>query len=101
MPTPMSFIDRTIQSLMGRSEDASVLEDEFFETYLPDQSEEARQCIFDFLVAAESFDEEQFSQAIDWLKPFVQASSELLAAPAAEPEQDAGFASIGPRAQSA
>jgi hypothetical protein len=97
----MSIFDRTIQRLMGRSEDASVLEDEFFDTYLPDQSEEARQCIFDFLVAAESFDEEQFSQAVDLLKSYVQASSGTLVAPPVDLGQSAGLAARALRARSA
>ena len=68
MPTPMSVIQSVMESLAGGLKEGGDLEDEFFENYLPRQSEAARQLIFDFLVAAESLEGEDLALSIKLLK---------------------------------
>ena len=67
MPTPMSVLQSVMESLAGGRTDTGDLEDEFFERYLPQQSEAARQLIFDFLVAAESLEGDDLALSIKLL----------------------------------
>ena len=100
MPTPMSVIQIVVESLAGGLKEGCDLEDEFFENYLPRQSEAAQQLIFDLLVAAESLEGEELALSIKLLKRRLAG----LEAPSSLPDpglaQHMGLSAASPRIRS-